>query len=316
MMRMGDLTLQPTPPVPPEIEGYLKKLKRKTRSLAGNWNKRWFFVDPRRREFGYSDNKTSAPRSSIFLDDITAVVQFDDTHFQVESRTRNFFLCGDSKASTACWVTSLEGYRKKLVEYEKHKIAHAAATATAAAKASAVAAAVCSPQQSPVAAPRGDRQTANKKKKSRDYSDDDDRRPTHSSSSSSSISSTTSSSKSKREKADYSPSDRLSKSEQRAASPLAKNNRKSSSRSKNRSPPPSPTGEKRNRDRRRERERGRDRDRDRKFEREHTREPSNDRDRSRDRERSSNGDRDRSRDRNAPAPSGRGSVMQAWVDDF
>lgn len=64
MMRMGDLTLQPTPPIPPEIEGYLKKLKRKTRSLAGNWNKRWFFVNPRRREFGYADNRSSAPRSA------------------------------------------------------------------------------------------------------------------------------------------------------------------------------------------------------------------------------------------------------------
>lgn len=64
MMRMGDLTLQPTAPIPPEIEGFLKKLKRKTRSLAGNWNKRWFFVDPRRREFGYADNRTSAPRST------------------------------------------------------------------------------------------------------------------------------------------------------------------------------------------------------------------------------------------------------------
>ncbi|KAF4030725.1 Pleckstrin homology domain-containing protein [Phytophthora infestans] len=312
MMRMPDLTVEPTPPAPPEIDGYLKKLKRKTRSLAGNWNKRWFFVDPRRREFGYSDNRTSAPRSSIFLDDITAVVQFDDTHFQVESRTRNFFLCGDSKASTACWVTSLEGYRKKLIEYEKDKIAHVAATATVSAKASATAARVCSPQQSPLpAASREDRKVANKKK-SRDKPDDDDH-PTHdsfSSSSSSSMSSTTSP-RSKREKADYSRSDRVLQSEQRSASPLAKN-----SRSKNRSPPPSPTGEKRTRDRPRDRERGRDRDRDRKFEREHTREPSNDRDRSRDRERSTNGDRDRSRDRNATAPSGRGSVMQAWVDDF
>lgn len=65
MMRMGDLTLQPSPPIPPEIEGYLKKLKRKTRSLAGNWNKRWFFVDPRRREFGYADSRSSAPRSTL-----------------------------------------------------------------------------------------------------------------------------------------------------------------------------------------------------------------------------------------------------------
>ncbi|KAG1705230.1 hypothetical protein DVH05_004161 [Phytophthora capsici] len=293
MMRKGDPTLQPTPPVPPEIEGFLKKLKRKTRSLAGNWNKRWFFVDPRRREFGYSDNRTSAPRSSIYLDDITAVVQFDDTHFQVESRTRNFFLCGDSKASTACWVTSLEGYRKKLIEYEKDKIAYAAYAASAAAKSSAE---LEKPQQAPPAAAR---QVANRKKKSRD---DDDPQPTPSSSSSSM--SSTSSSRSKKDKA----ADRLPpKSEQRSASPLTKDSRKSTN------------------DRDRERERGRDRDR--KFEREHRREPSNDdgtserersgpSDRDRNGERSGHNDRDRSRDRNAQAPSGRGSVMQAWVDDF
>ncbi|KAL3672428.1 hypothetical protein V7S43_003110 [Phytophthora oleae] len=306
MKRMGDLTLQPTPPIPPEIEGFLKKLKRKTRSLAGNWNKRWFFVDPRRREFGYSDNRSSAPRSSIYLDDITAVVQFDDTHFQVESRTRNFFLCGDSKASTACWVTSLEGYRKKLIEYEKDKIAYAAYAASAASKASAPATDLCleNPQQSPP--PAAERQVANRTKKSRDCSEDE---PSHSSSSSS-MSSTSSSSRSKRDKA----ADRLPpKSEQRSASPLAIDNRRSG-RSKN--------------DRHRDRERGRDRDH--KFEREHKREPSNDRDgnsererlghndrdRNSERDRSGHSDRDRSRDRNARAPSGRGSVMQAWVDDF
>lgn len=113
-------SLAPHPPLPPEIEGYLKKLKRKTSNLTGSWNKRWFFVDPKRLEFGYSNSKSpTAPRSSIYLNDITAVLQFDDTHFQVESRTRNFFLCGESKASTTCWVKSLEEYRKKQVEYEK-----------------------------------------------------------------------------------------------------------------------------------------------------------------------------------------------------
>ncbi|KUF86701.1 2-oxoisovalerate dehydrogenase alpha subunit [Phytophthora nicotianae] len=198
MMRMGDLTLQPTPPVPPEIEGYLKKLKRKTRSLAGNWNKRWFLWT---RDVESLGTQTIKPVRHEFL--VFLVDKFDNFIFKIQARESRLFTV----------------------------------------------------------------------------------RP-------------------------------LIKERAKSSLTTAKDNRKSSSRSKNRSPPPSPTGEKRNRDRRRERERGRDRDRDRKFEREHTREPSNDRDRSRDRERSSNGDRDRSRDRNAPAPSGRGSVMQAWVDDF
>uniref|UniRef100_K3X6M0 PH domain-containing protein n=1 Tax=Globisporangium ultimum (strain ATCC 200006 / CBS 805.95 / DAOM BR144) TaxID=431595 RepID=K3X6M0_GLOUD len=114
--------MAPQQPPPPEIEGFLKKLKRKTSNLSGSWNKRWFFVDPKRREFGYAKTKApDAPKSSIYLNDITAVVQFDDTHFQVESRTRNFFLCGESKASTTCWVKSLDEYRKKMAEYEKEK---------------------------------------------------------------------------------------------------------------------------------------------------------------------------------------------------
>lgn len=59
------LGMAPQPPPVPEIEGYLKKLKRKTSNLSGSWNKRWFFVDHKRREFGYAKSKTpGAPRST------------------------------------------------------------------------------------------------------------------------------------------------------------------------------------------------------------------------------------------------------------
>nr|CCA19087.1 conserved hypothetical protein [Albugo laibachii Nc14] len=110
----------PSAPIPPALEGYLKKLKRKTSILSGGFNTRWFFVDTKRLEFGYTKTKaTDASRRSIYLNDITAVVQFDDFKFQVESKTRNFFLCGESKASTSCWVQSLEDYRRKVIEYIK-----------------------------------------------------------------------------------------------------------------------------------------------------------------------------------------------------
>lgn len=56
---------------------------------------------------------------SIYLNDITAIVQFDDLKFQVESKTRNFFLCGESKACTSCWVQSLEEYRRNFIDYIK-----------------------------------------------------------------------------------------------------------------------------------------------------------------------------------------------------
>lgn len=68
-MRMNDRLLStglaPQPPSVPEIEGYLKKLKRKTSNLSGSWNKRWFFVDIKRREFGYAATKApGAPKST------------------------------------------------------------------------------------------------------------------------------------------------------------------------------------------------------------------------------------------------------------
>ncbi|ETW04824.1 hypothetical protein H310_03951 [Aphanomyces invadans] len=109
-------------PVPPEIEGYLYKMKRKTGiNLTGSWNKRWFYVDVKRKEFGYSvSHSQPIMKSSIFLDDITAIVVFDDYCFQVESKGRKFFLKGESKAGAAVWVKTLETYRSQFVAYEKY----------------------------------------------------------------------------------------------------------------------------------------------------------------------------------------------------
>ncbi|OQR93180.1 hypothetical protein THRCLA_22335 [Thraustotheca clavata] len=102
------------PPLPPEIEGYLHKMKR-------SWNRRWFYVDKKHKEFGYSVSNTQ-PRmkNSIFLNDITAVIAFDEYCFQVESKTRKFFLKAESKTSAACWVKTLERYRTQQLLYEKH----------------------------------------------------------------------------------------------------------------------------------------------------------------------------------------------------
>ncbi|KAF0713206.1 hypothetical protein AaE_011839, partial [Aphanomyces astaci] len=130
-------------PTPPEIEGYLYKMKRKSGiNLTGSWNKRWFYVDSKRKEFGYAASNTQpimksasldsttkrhglhAPTNlsigSIFLDDITAIVVFDDYCFQVESKHRKFFLKGESKAGAAVWVKTLEAYRSQFVAYEKY----------------------------------------------------------------------------------------------------------------------------------------------------------------------------------------------------
>ncbi|GLE07241.1 hypothetical protein PINS_up017301, partial [Pythium insidiosum] len=55
--------LPPQPPLPPEIEGHLKKLKRKTSNLSGSWNRALVFRRPQRLEFGYAKSKPpNAPR--------------------------------------------------------------------------------------------------------------------------------------------------------------------------------------------------------------------------------------------------------------
>lgn len=107
-------------PVPPQLSGYLMKLKRKTTLMTSNWNKRWFFVDTKRREFGYSKSKDLGTMAcSIHLDEITAVVAYDDYQFQVESRQRNFFLKGESLRLTSAWVHQLDAYRLERLAYEK-----------------------------------------------------------------------------------------------------------------------------------------------------------------------------------------------------
>ena len=109
-------------PTAPKIEGYLHKLKRKTNLLTGSWNKRWFFVDPMRRELCYSNgHKEKVVSASIRLDDILSIKSFDDLNFQIESKARNFFLRGDSQAYTAGWVRTLGTYHKQRLAFEKQK---------------------------------------------------------------------------------------------------------------------------------------------------------------------------------------------------
>lgn len=107
----------------PDIEyhsGYLMKLKRKTSLLSSSWNKRWFFIDTKRKEFGYSKNKNDKNMtSSIHLDMITAVVEYDDYQFQIESNQRNFFLRGESLDIASKWIEKLNNYRIQRLKYEK-----------------------------------------------------------------------------------------------------------------------------------------------------------------------------------------------------
>ncbi|GAB9462524.1 hypothetical protein Gpo141_00000013 [Globisporangium polare] len=322
-MRMNDRLLStglaPQPPPAPEIEGYLKKLKRKTSNLSGSWNKRWFFVDIKRREFGYAATKApGAPKSSIYLNDITAVVQFDDTHFQVESRTRNFFLCGDSKASTTCWVKSLDEYRRRLAEYEKDKAKYDASLAAAQSQLS-VGAQVAFAAASGGAAAVGQmpKKVNNNSKAAMPSQHDEPSRDSFSSSSSSSSGSTSSSKRASRaaekqprqERRTPSPTERPAAKEKRGSmenTPSASSHKPEHDRE----------GRERERDQEGERDRGREREKD-----------ARNRERERDRDsrarpnvtRTNSRQLDQSRSigdaSSVRAHPGKGYVMQAWVDD-
>jgi hypothetical protein len=78
--------MEPVKPLPPDIDGYLSKLKHK-QSIFGAWNKRYFKVnvDTERIEY-YKTKPTNSdeePSGLIDLAALHAVRRFDGTSFQV-----------------------------------------------------------------------------------------------------------------------------------------------------------------------------------------------------------------------------------------
>lgn len=252
---------------------------------------------------------------SIYLNDITAVVQFDDTHFQVESRTRNFFLCGDSKACTACWVKSLDEYRKRLVEYEKNKAKYDATLAAAQSQLSVEAQMAFAASGSAAAVGQLPKKANNKAPVPSQHEE-----PSRDSFSSSSSSSSGSSSSSKRasrtaekqprqERRTPSPTERPATKEKRSSLEAAAS-------SSSHKPERHREGRECERDQEGERERGREREKNTR-----SREQEHDRD-SRTRPnvaRTNSHQFDQSRSigdtSSVRAHPGKGYVMQAWVDD-
>lgn len=77
---------EPIPPTPPDIDGYLSKLKHK-QSIFGSWNKRYFVVNPETCKLEYYTTKPSKineePSGVIDLTLIQSIRSFDDNAFQV-----------------------------------------------------------------------------------------------------------------------------------------------------------------------------------------------------------------------------------------
>lgn len=107
-------------PVPPEIEGYLSKLKSKY-SLFGSWAKRYYRVNQSTAELEYFDNKTSTkPIGAISLVKLTRIQRFDDTSFQIEALPTVTLLRTESQAELACWTSALEKYLDEKMRYESY----------------------------------------------------------------------------------------------------------------------------------------------------------------------------------------------------
>ncbi|CAM9897244.1 unnamed protein product [Phaeothamnion confervicola] len=107
------------PPEPPELEGYLMKLKQARRMLGlglGSWNKRWFVVDSTTRQLEYFHSRADAtsgaklPAGAIPLDDVVAVRELDALAFTVEAKgssARSLLLRCESKAQRTVWTQAL-----------------------------------------------------------------------------------------------------------------------------------------------------------------------------------------------------------------
>ena len=106
-------------PVPPEIEGYLSKLKSKF-SFFGSWARRYYRLNPKTGDLDYYSDQTSTKvGGSISLANFSKVMRFDDTSFQIESAPHVILLRAESQAELACWMQALEHYLEEKTRYER-----------------------------------------------------------------------------------------------------------------------------------------------------------------------------------------------------
>mmetsp|Transcript_965 Transcript_965/g.966 ORF Transcript_965/g.966 Transcript_965/m.966 type:complete len:128 (-) Transcript_965:1744-2127(-) len=118
---------EPIPPTPPDIDGYLSKLKHK-QSIFGSWNKRYFVVNPETCKLEYYTTKPSKineePSGVIDLTLIQSIRSFDDNAFQIDAGSIVYLLRADSAAEQACWINEFERYIQERLDYEQRLVAY------------------------------------------------------------------------------------------------------------------------------------------------------------------------------------------------
>uniref|UniRef100_A0A7S2FQ65 PH domain-containing protein n=1 Tax=Florenciella parvula TaxID=236787 RepID=A0A7S2FQ65_9STRA len=102
-------------PEPPDLEGWLHKMKHKPMPLMGGWNRRWFRINQSKRQLEYFQTEADfqqhkEPSGFIELYDISSAKDFDGVSFTVETRERTFFLRADSPVEALAWLTPLQEY--------------------------------------------------------------------------------------------------------------------------------------------------------------------------------------------------------------
>ena len=124
-----------TRPEPPEIDGYLDKLKSGGRSDAKaiistshifnikspifSWNRRYFKVNKRTECLEYYTHKTSPKcTKAIHLSDIQHATRFESCTFELNAgQSGKYMLKAQSSAELTCWVNALNDYAQRRKEY-------------------------------------------------------------------------------------------------------------------------------------------------------------------------------------------------------
>jgi hypothetical protein len=113
---------QPQPPTPPDLYGFLDRLKANP-SIFGSWVKRYFRVNKKRKTLEYFNAEPAdddeCPKAFVRLADIFAVSDFGELQFQIKTEETSFMLQASSKAEHTCWIKDLNSYIESLKDYNQ-----------------------------------------------------------------------------------------------------------------------------------------------------------------------------------------------------
>ncbi len=114
----------------------MDKLKHKI-SIFGSWNRRYFKVNKKTASLEYYNSKSQAesgsgePSGKIHLNDISAVKQFDEFSFILDTgRSGTYHLKTSSHADMISWMRELGNYTRARQEYDKWSAVSRAFAAT------------------------------------------------------------------------------------------------------------------------------------------------------------------------------------------